>query len=219
MKKVFMTVGILGLASLGLVLAQGMMGGYSQGMMGGMRMAIYSSNAKPISDAKAFQSLEAYASRYGAGVKLKDIMVFSENVYAQVVDAKTGAGFGEILFDRFSGFVQPEPGPNMMWNTQYGMGWGGSSMMGNQNGGMMGTTPAKPVTTAIRYSEPAANKLAVTFLSSYLPKTKLHEGQAFPGYYTYDYGRTEIEGMLSVNGTTGEIWIHTWHGSFIMEKM
>ena len=218
MKKAFVIVGVLGLASLGLVLAQGMMGGYSQGMMGGMRMAIYTPNAKPMSDAQAYKSLEAYAGRYGTNIKLKDIMTFSENVYAQVVDAKTGAGFGEILFDRYSGFVQPEPGPNMMWNTQFGMGWGGSSMMG-KNGGMMTGNSAKPVPTAIRYTEPAANKLAVTFLSSYLPKTKLHEGQAFPGYYTYDYGRSEIEGMLSVNALTGEIWVHTWHGSFIMEKM
>jgi hypothetical protein len=213
MKKALVVIGILGLASLGLVLAQGMMGGYSQGMMGGMRMAVYTANAKPLSDAKAYKSLGDYAARYGTNVKLKDIMTFSENVYAQVVDAKTGAGYGEILFDRYSGTVQPEPGPNMMWNTRYGMGWGGSSM-----GGMMGRTTATPVQN-VRYDEAAAQKLATQFLSGYLPNTKLHEGQAFPGYYTYDYGRNEIEGMLSVNAFTGEIWIHTWHGSFIMEKM
>jgi hypothetical protein len=214
MKKAFVVIGMLGLASLGLVLAQGMMGGYSQGMMGGMRMAVYTANAKPLSDAKAYKSLGDYAARYGTNIKLKDIMTFSENVYAQVVDAKTGAGYGEILFDRYSGTVQPEPGPNMMWNTRYGMGWGGSSM----GRGMMGRTTATPVQN-VRYDEAAAQKLATQFLSGYLPNTKLHEGQAFPGYYTYDYGRNEIEGMLSVNAFTGEIWIHTWHGSFIMEKM
>jgi hypothetical protein len=214
MKKAFVVIGMLGLASLGLVLAQGMMGGYTQGMMGGMRMAVYTANAKPLSDAKAYKSLGDYAARYGTNIKLKDIMTFSENVYAQVVDAKTGAGYGEILFDRYSGTVQPEPGPNMIWNTRYGMGWGGSSM----GSGMMGRTTATPVQN-VRYDEAAAQKLATQFLSGYLPNTKLHEGQAFPGYYTYDYGRNEIEGMLSVNAFTGEIWIHTWHGSFIMEKM
>ncbi len=213
MKKAFVVVGILALASLGWVLAQGMMGGYSQGMMGGMRMAIYTANAKPIADTVAYKSLNDYAARYSTNAKLKDIMTFSENVYAQVVDAKTGAGYGEILFDRYSGTVQPEPGPNMMWNAQYGMGWGGSSMMSHNNARIIGTTPV------VKYAEPAAQKLAAQFLSSYLPNTKLHEGQAFPGYYTYDYGRGEIEGMLSVNAFTGEIWIHTWHGSFIMEKM
>jgi hypothetical protein len=24
--------------------------------------------------------------------------------------------------------------------------------------------------------------------------------------------------MLSVNGYTGQVWYHTWHGSFIQEK-
>jgi hypothetical protein len=216
MKKAFVIIGILGLASLGLVLAQGIMGGYSQGMMGGMRMAIYTANAKPLPDTKAYKTLGDYAARYGTNIKLKDIMTFSENVYAQVVDAKTGAGYFEILFDRYSGTVQPEPGPNMMWNTQYGMGWDGTGMMGNN--GMMGNAAA-PTQAAVRYAEPAAQKLATQFLSSYLPNTKLHEGQAFPGYYTYDYGRGEIEGMLSVNAYTGEIRIHTWHGSFIMERM
>ncbi len=213
MKKAFVVIGILALTSLGWVLAQGMMGGYTQGMMGGMRMPIYTANAKPIADVVAYKSLNDYATRYGTNVKLKDIMTFSENVYAQVVNAKTGEGYGEIIFDRYSGIVQPEPGPNMMWNTQYGMGWGGSRMMGNNNSGMMGKTQA------VKYTEPGAQKLATQFLSSYLPKTKLHDGQAFPGYYTYDYGRGEIEGMLSVNAFSGEIWIHAWHGSFIMEKM
>ena len=213
MKKTFVIIGILGLASVGWVLAQGMMGGYSQGMMGAVRMGIYQSGAKPIADRVAYKSLNDYATRYGKNIKLKDIMTFSENVYAQVVDSKTGAGYGEILFDRYNGTVQPEPGPNMMWNTQYGMGWSGSRMMGNDNSGMMGKT------STVRYAEPAAQKLAAQFLSSYLPNTKLHEGQKFPGYYTYDYGRKEIEGMLSVNAFSGEIWVHSWHGSFITEKM
>ena len=28
----------------------------------------------------------------------------------------------------------------------------------------------------------------------------------------------EIEGVLSVNGYTGEVWYHTWHGPFIGMK-
>ncbi len=47
MKKAFVVVGILGLASLGFVLAQSMMDGYSQGMMGGMSMAIYTPMPSP----------------------------------------------------------------------------------------------------------------------------------------------------------------------------
>lgn len=43
------------------------------------------------------------------------------------------------------------------------------------------------------------------------------EAGAFPGYYTFDFGRKEVEGMLSVNAYTGEVWVHTWHGFFLGE--
>ncbi len=46
----------------------------------------------------------------------------------------------------------------------------------------------------------------------------LSEGQAFPGYYTFDFGRQKVEGMLSVNAYTGEIWVHTGHGFFLGEE-
>ncbi|MPN19611.1 hypothetical protein SDC9_166983 [bioreactor metagenome] len=38
-----------------------------------------------------------------------------------------------------------------------------------------------------------------------------------PGYYTFDFGRQEIEGMLSVNAYSGQIWVHTWHGFYLGE--
>ena len=42
---------------------------------------------------------------------------------------------------------------------------------------------------------------------------------AFPGYYTTDFlldGKPA--GMLSVNGYTGQVWYHTWHGQFLSER-
>jgi hypothetical protein len=45
------------------------------------------------------------------------------------------------------------------------------------------------------------------------------DGISFYGYYTFDYsvdGKTA--GMLSVHGSTGEVWMHTWHGAFVAEK-
>ncbi len=213
-KRLWIGIGLFGVAALGVVLAQGMMGGYGMGMMGGMNLAVYAPTAKPISDAKAITQLEAFATRYGADARVKDVMVFGENVYAQIVDAK-GAGLGELLMDRYSGAVQPEPGPNMMWNSRFGMGWGGTGMMnGSPRTGMM--NPRQSATT-IRYNQIAAQGLATTFLSGFLPGAKVQGGQAFPGYYTFDFGRTATDGMLSVNALTGEIWVHTWHGPFINE--
>jgi hypothetical protein len=235
--KMLVGVGLLGLGLLSAVFAQGMMGG-GMGMMN-----TYAASSRPISQDEARRRAEGFAARYGQGVKIRDFMMFTDNFYVQVINAKTGAGLGELLVDRYTGVVQPEYGPNMIWNSRYGMG--GSGMMGsgmtgsgtmgsgngqqnqpgmmgdqNQQGqGMMGNTPysSNQVAQPVRYNLAAAQKLAATFVAGYLPTGKVLEGFAFPGYYTFDYGRKAIEGMLSVNAYTGEVWVHGWHGLFLGE--
>lgn len=246
--KMLIGTGLLTLGLLGAAFAQGMFGqqvnelqGYAQGTMGGMMggkmgiMNIYPASARPISQEEARGRAQEFATRYGQAAKIRDFMIFSENYYVQVVDAKSGLGLGELLVDRYTGVVQPEHGPNMMWNTQLGMTGGmgmmggnttsGNMMGGSQNqgatsGNMMGTTPNQGVQTtptAVRYTLASAQKLADTFVTGYLPGGKVLEGLSFPGYYTFDYGRKDIEGMLSVNAYTGQIWVHTWHGLFLGE--
>jgi hypothetical protein len=167
------------------------------GMMSGMTgmMAVFSQEARPISEEEARTRAEAYAGQYGPGVTIGDFMEFSLNYYVELKDA-TGSSIAEILVDRFTGAVSPEPGPNMMWNTRYGSGQGIS-------GGMP-------------YDADGAKTRAGTFLASYLPGATIQEeAMTFPGYYTLDFGRGQTEGMLSVNAHTGDIWVHTWHGQYI----
>lgn len=221
------TLWVAMVALLGIALTQGMWNwqgnGYGSGMMqgygmgpgmGGMMgggmgmMSIYPAQAQPVPEAEAKARLEAYAKRFAADAKIKEVMNFSENYYAQIVNAK-GEGIAEILADRYTGNVYPEPGPNMMWNARTGMGFG---MMGNQNMMRTQVTPQ-----AVRYDKAAAQRLADQFLKGYVPGAKVLEGQAFTGYYTFDYGRKEIEGMLSVSAYSGEVWVHTWHGVFLGE--
>lgn len=240
-RRMLIGAGLLGLGLLGAVVAQGMMGqqgfgqqGYGQGtmgmmgngMMGGMgMMSTYAASSRPISQDEARRRAEGFAARYGEGIRIKDFMIFSENFYVQIVDAKTGAALAELLVDRYTGVVQPEHGPNMMWNTRFGMGGTGmmgvrgtgQGMMGNQAQGMMGTAPSQSTPAPVRYNQASAQKLTDTFLAGYLPGGKVLEGLAFPGYYTFDYGRKDIEGMLSVNAYTGEVWPHSWHGLFLGE--
>lgn len=216
MRREMLWVGITGLVLVGVVLTQGLWGlpgyggpmhgyGYGPGMMGGMMgggmgmMSVYPAPAQPIPPAEARARLESFAKRFSSEARLKDFMSFSENYYAQVVDAK-GNGLVEILADRYTGSVYLEPGPNMMWNTRWGMG-------------MMQVQPS----VVVRYDKAAAQKLAEQFLKGYLPGAMVMEGQAFSGYYTFDFGRKEIEGMMSVSAYTGEVWIHTWHGVFLGE--
>lgn len=207
MKRTGLVLGLTALGLLGLALTQGMMGGYGPGYgmmgpgtmgmgMGGMgMMAVYPPEAKPIPEEVAKARMEAYAKRLYPGARLKDFMAFSHNYYAQVVDER-GQGLFELIADRYTGVVSPEPGPNMMWNTRYGM---------------MGGLAQAPV----RYGLEEAKKLAEAFLKGFLPGARVLEEGAFPGYYTFDFGRKEVEGMLSVNAYTGEVWVHTWHGPFL----
>ena len=230
-RKLLLGAGLLGLGLLGAAVAQGMMGG---NMTGGGMMSIYAASSRPISQDEARRRAEGFAARYGQEVKIRDFMVFTENYYVQIVNSKTGVGLGELLVDRYTGVVQPEYGPNMVWNTRYGMGGGNmmggnmgygqnqgapGTMQGGQGQGMMGTTPnqGQVVPAAVRYNLAGAEKLAATFVAGYLPGGKVLEGLAFPGYYTFDYGRKAIEGMLSVNAYTGEVWVHGWHGLFLGE--
>ncbi len=203
---------VLGLA---LVFGQGMMGGYGApgagygygygGMMGGPgmgmggpgmsgMMGVYPPTARPISEDEARRRLADFAARVAPGAEVKDVMAFSQNYYAQIVD-REGRGLAEVLVDRYSGVVFPEPGPNMMWR-------GASRYLGTQP----------------RYDIEAAKNLALEFLKGYLPGSQILEEQAFDGYYTFDFGRKGIEGMLSVNAYSGEVWVHTWHGVFLGER-
>jgi hypothetical protein len=71
-------------------------------------------------------------------------MEFANNYYAEVKEKDTGIGAMELLINRPGSRVYPEPGPNMMWNTKYGMmsGNGGRGMMGPNGQGMMGRASA-----------------------------------------------------------------------------
>jgi hypothetical protein len=168
----------------------GMMGN----MMGGMR-ALYHSNARPITQDEALRNMKSLALQYGSNVEIEDFMAFSSSYYAILKDVASGQNVAEVLVDRYSGSAYPEPGPNMMWNTRYNAG---RSQAG-----------------VVVYDIDGAKKLADDFLADYLPGAQILEANEMPGYYTFDFGRKEIEGMLSVNPYSGQVWVHTWHGFYL----
>ena len=61
-------------------------------------------------------------------LQLSEIMEFADNFYVVVGERSTTTQAFELLVDRYTGFVHPEPGPNMMWNTKYGMMSGGKTI-------------------------------------------------------------------------------------------
>jgi hypothetical protein len=178
---------------------QGMMGGWMQGRLPGQALTLD----------QAAQPVQAYLDQTGnADLALDEVMAFQWNVYAIVKEKSTGTGAFELLVNAATGAVYPEPGPNMMWNTKYGMLAANSpmaQMMGYQ-------PPSGPVTV----TPERATQLAREWLTQNQPGTTTEAPDAFPGYYTLHTVKDgQITGMLSVHGYTGQIWYHTWHGAFL----
>jgi len=149
-----------------------------------------------------------YVSRLGySGLEVSEVMEFERNYYAIVAEKDTGIGAMELLVDKDSGAIGPEPGPNMMWNAKYGMMGRGGGMMG-----MMGGYASDEMTLSPQEAEGVTQR----WLDANLPGRTAGEADEFYGYYTLHFlNDGQIEGMLSVHGSSGEVWYHSWHGDFV----
>lgn len=192
-----------------------MMGSGTSGcpMMGGM-MGYYSGVPELLSpdDAKAI------ADNYLASLKNQDLEIgefeeYSHNFYVSLVEKSTGRGAIEIIIDRYSGSLRPEP-QSMMWNEKYGMMGRGMMGPGMMSGGRMGSYQQAQMSVTPQQ----AVEIAQDFLDVVYPGTEADEILTYYGYYTImtTLGGKHF-GMLSVNGYSGDLWYHTWHGMFISE--
>lgn len=172
-------------------------------------------------DAAVSRVKDALATPGYRDLVTEEVMEFSNHFYVLVKEKSTGMGALELIVER-NGFIHPEPA-TMMWNTKYGHMGGFGGMMGyGYGGGMMGgpgwygqpgTAPAQAI------SVERARQIAAQYLASAFPGTTPDEGTAFYGYFTFDVERSgKPTGMLSVNAYTGQVWYHTWHGTFVQEK-
>lgn len=172
------------------------------GMMGG---SVAGTGAPPTPEQVA-EIAGRYIAAYGvpAGsedtLEIAEIMVFDNHYYVQARERESGRYAFEFLIDRDTGAATAEPGPNMMWNRKYG-----------HMGGFNGDADAVMV-----YSPSRAVQFAQAYLDSAMPGLEADEhADEFYGYYTIHTLRDgETVGMLSVNGYTGQVWPHTWHGQF-----
>jgi hypothetical protein len=196
-------------------------GGYGPGMMGSGRgpgmmynnrdwdddCAMVEGYTAPtsgqISIEDAQKAVERYIQDWDGKLEIAELMEFEENHYAIVREHDTEIGAMELLVDKTTGIVGPEMGPNMMWNARYGM---------HRRGGMMSLSAE---TNSI--SEDKAIEIAQAWLDENMPGVTAEEhADEFYGYYTvHTIKDGEIEGMLSVHGSTGQVWYHSWHGAFI----
>jgi len=188
----------------------GMMGrGMGPGMMGGGGGNYNPNpNVKPITIDQAADAVQGYINAYGGKLVLTEAMDFAWNYYAEVEEKDTGIHAMELLIDKYTGRVAPEMGPNMMWNTKY-------SPMGGMMGNYRGDSPA----AIMPVSADQAKTIARQYLDTSLPGLTVAEADTFYGYYTlHTLQNGQVEGMLSINGYTGAVWYHTWHGPFLGMK-
>lgn len=191
-------------------------------------MVHYTRQAQTAATAITLDQATSIAQQYlsttrNSNLGIKEIMDFQNNFYVMYYEKDTGMGAFEMLIWKQTppqgmgmgtgmmvGVIMPEPGPNMMWNTKYSFG----GMMGR---GMMNTVgqSVSPMTIG----KEKALQLGQAYLNASLNDATVEEDSTqFYGYYTIDFtinGKTA--GMLSVNGYTGQVWIHSWHGGFIQE--
>jgi hypothetical protein len=196
-------------------------------MMGGSMMGGYGFGSfvdvDPLSIEDATTALNEYlASLSNDDLTLGEIMIFDNHAYAQILDHGSESGAFEVLVDPVTRNVYPEPGPNMMWNTEYSpmSGFSGYSMIGGMMGNsMMGGNMMGSFGTngEISVTGEEAVVIAQQYLEANLPGMMADEtADPFPGYYTIHLLRDgETSGMLSVNAYNGQVFLHHWHGDFI----
>jgi hypothetical protein len=189
--------------SPGGMMGGGMMGSMMQ-MMGGNMLVSggipYNTNGSLVSMDQAREITKRYlAAQNNPDLELADLEEWEFNFYVEYKEKSTGTKAFQMLIDKYSGVFSPEMGPNMIWNTKYGM---------------MGTQPSAMILT-----KEQAMASAQQFLDSRLPGTKAEDSGVFYGYYHFDAKKdSKMYGMLDVNGYSGLVLYHTWHGNFIREE-
>ena len=199
----------------------GMMSGYTYNQQGtdcgnhGQGLNYSTNTTNPIDINTALTDAQNYVgSLNNPDLTIKQIEEYSDNFYVQVIEKSTNNGAYELIVDKYTGAVFPEMGPNIMWNTKYQTAAGG--MM---NGGMMsGYSNTITPTTTLPVNVTQANANAQQYLSANYPGTTTGDVVTFYGYYTIEVlNNSNSYGMISVNGYSGQVWYHTWHGNFIQE--
>ncbi|NIM92766.1 MAG: hypothetical protein GTO18_03505 [Anaerolineales bacterium] len=217
----------------GMMSGYGMMEGYAMtggtGMMGGFANSSLL-GIEPVSLADAEASIMKYLDLIQEdNLDIGEIMIFDNHAYAQIVEVDTGIGALEVLVDPVTLAVSPEPGPNMMWNLKYSpmSGFGEFGMMwmmgtfGIQTSEsmdeMMGNGTEQEISVDLQLAPEEAVEVAQRFLDVYIPGAEADEHVApFYGYYTVHILRnSETVGMLSVNGYTRQVFLHSWHGDLL----
>src|SRR5664280_2155265 len=167
----------------------GMMGSNRGGSMMDTRTWLAGNGTQVTTIAAA--RVRAVAAASPNGLRTGEVMQFSDNFYVELKDA-SGASATEVLVDPATGAVFTEFGPAMMWSTGR---------------------------ASYAISSDRATAIANAWLQANAAGQTVGMTDVFPGHYTMDtVSGGNTVGMLSVNATTGAVWYHTWHGTYIAKE-
>ena len=188
-----LVVGLVGIGTLAgqTAGAMGAGGGIGDSMMGGpgmmagtsmmeQPMMVWQSGAGPIKSPKsaATSALEAVQAKGWRWLSVDEVHTFPA-FYEVEFNDRNGYKGPEIYVNRSSGAVGPEMGPNMMWDTMYGMGNSCSSNL----------------------SEARARQLAQAHTSSSLGDAERHHG-----YWEFELKRQAlVVNQTNVQDCTGQV--------------
>lgn len=193
-------------------------------MMGNDNLRSYEKDYDKLTVEELEVFVNKYISSYETELEISDVFIYEDSeYYYSIIEKETGRGAMELLVNPFTGSIYPEYGPNMMWNFKYGM-HGPSGMMSGRNmmsgRGMMGYNNSDFDTSDFGDNEitsEEAYNYGVKYLDKLNDELELSkEFHEFYGYFTFHVdmdGKTY--GMMSVNGFTGDVWYHDWHGKLI----
>jgi len=152
---------------------------------------------EPLTIEEAKEIAESYAI---AGTELKEIYEFETHFEAEFKEENSDYNAFEIIIDKYTGAVRPEMGPNMMWNTKYGMH------------GFYGTTE-------MTISDEEAKRIAQEYLAALGLQWQLSDDvEKYYGFYElHGLEDGEVVAQINVNGYTGTVFIEQWHGKVIDE--
>ena len=184
-----------------------------------MYLTVTSAQTQTITIDSAVQLFKNYLARLqNPNLVLHEVEEYQNNFYASYIEVNSGIFAFQMLIWKpgsfwtggmmgngmMSGIVMPEPGPNMMWNTKYGV-----------MGGMMGIY-RQLSTNNMTVTPDAAKGIAQQYLDGRFSGTSAGDVDTYYGYYNIDVSSGgKPFGMLSVNGYTGQVWYHSWHGAYI----
>lgn len=185
-------------------------------MMGGRRYRYGYDEYELIDMDELIEEVEEYIDGYDADLVIGDVFVFEDSeYYFSILEEDTGRGAMELLVNQYTGRIFPEFGPNMMWNLKYGMHREGGMMQGDyfdvDDFNVHDVDIYNEISPEMAYNE------GIEYLNR--KNQELDLGDVYHEFYGYYTFHVEMEGviagMLSVNGFTGEVWYHDWHGTLI----